>query len=183
PALPDSSPAEGALERQAAMITEQIEAIKAKIAETTVHGQELAALQRDYDAVATAYHDMLSKQLSAQLHENLEKRHQDGRLWLLEPANLPHRPERPNRIALLAGGWALSVIGALALPFGLYLTDTSFKSADELTRELGVPVASVIPHLQSQGARRLATLRVVAVSSIGIMLSAAVIWAHVNNLF
>ena len=79
------------------MLSAQIASLNLRISATSVHGQELDALKRDYDASDTEYHGLLKKQLSAQLRETLEKRHQDERLRLLEGADLPRKPIRPNR--------------------------------------------------------------------------------------
>ena len=89
--------AQSGLESQAAMLSAQIGSLNARIAVTPVHGQELDALKRDYDALDTEYHNLLKKQLGAQLRLTLEERHQDERLRLLEVANLPTAPIRPNR--------------------------------------------------------------------------------------
>src|SRR5262249_14016893 len=157
----DSNPGGTRLQRQAAALEGQIEAIKARVAATPVHGQELAAVKRDYDALASEYQNLLGKQRAAQLREGLEKRHQDDRLRLLEPANIPQKAIRPNRPAFFVEGILFSLIAAIALPFGLYFTDTSFKDADELADEFGIAVASVIPSIESRAERGLAILRVV----------------------
>jgi len=179
----DSNLAGDRLQRQAAALEGQIEAIKARVVATPVHGQELAAVRRDYDALAIEYQSLLGKQRAAQLRESVERRHQDDRLRLLEPANVPQKAIRPNRPVFFVEGILFSVIAALALPFGLYFTDTSFKDADELANEFGIAVASVIPAIESRAERSVAILRMVAISSAGIMVSAAVIWAYANNLF
>ena len=84
------------LERQAEMLSAQIASLNQRVAATSVHGQELDALKRDYDALDTEYHGLLKKQQSAQLRETLEKRHKDERLRLLEGADLPKKPIWPN---------------------------------------------------------------------------------------
>jgi uncharacterized protein involved in exopolysaccharide biosynthesis len=61
------------LERQAEMISAQIASLNQRVAATSVHGQELDALKRDYDASDTEYHGLLKKQLSAQLRETCSK--------------------------------------------------------------------------------------------------------------
>jgi len=137
------------LDRQIASVTAQIDSLKARIVATPVHGQELAAITRDYDAIQTEYQALLSKQVAAQLSESLQKRHQDERLRLLEPASLPRKPVNPDRVAIGLLGISFSLIAALALPFGLYFTDTSFKYPDEIQAEFGIPVLATIPTVEA----------------------------------
>jgi hypothetical protein len=148
-----------------------------------VHGQELDALRRDYNAADTEYHGLLKKQLGAQLRETLEKRHQDERLRLLEGADLPKTPIRPNRIAIGILGVIFSLVAALALPFGLYFTDTSFKEPVELQSEYGIPVIATIPAIKVPADRRAAVIRAAFVSSAGMLVIAAAIWTFGNVLF
>jgi polysaccharide biosynthesis transport protein len=173
----------GGLERQADMLSAQIGALNARIAATPLHGQELDALKRDYDASETEYHNLLKKQLSAQLRETLEERHQDERLRLLEAANMPKAPSRPNRIATVILGVIFSMAAAVGLPFAVYFTDTSFKEPAELQSEYGISVVAMIPKIEMPAARRMAALRAVCASSVGMLVIAAAIWTYANLVF
>ena len=162
------------------MLSAQIASLNPRVAATPVHGQELDALKRDYDALDTEYHDLLKKQLGAQLRETLEQRHQDERLRLLEGANFPKEPIRPNRIAIGFFGVIFSFIAALGLPFGIYFTDTSFKEPAELQNEYGISVVAMIPVIEVPSERRNAALRAVFASSAGMLVIAAAIWTFAN---
>ena len=174
---------EESLERQAAMLSAQIGSLNARIAATPLHGQELDVLKRDYDALDTEYHSLLKKQLAAQLRETLEKRHQDERLRLLEVADLPKEPIRPQRIAIGILGVVFSLVAAVGLPFALYFTDTSFKEPAELQSEYGIPVVATIPVIEVPAERRAAAFRAVFASSAGMLVIAAAIWTYANIVF
>ena len=148
-----------------------------------MHGQELEAVKRDYDSSEAEYHGLLKKQLSAQLHETLEKHHQDERLRLLEGADLPKKPIRPNRIALGIMGVIFSVVGALALPFGLYFTDTSFKLPAELQSEFEIAVVATIPAITVPADRCAAVFRAAFISSVGMLVIAAAIWTFGSMVY
>jgi len=175
--------AQSALARQAAMLSAQIASLNARIAATPMHGQELDALRRDYDALDTEYHNLLKKQLGAQLRESLEKRHQDERLRLLEGANLPREPIRPDRIALGVLGVIFSFIAALGLPFGLYFTDTSFKEPAEFQSEYGISTVAMIPVIEPRAERRAVVLRAAFASSGAMLMIAVAIWTYANLVF
>ena len=171
------------LDRQVASVTAQIEAVKARIAATPVHAQELAAVTRDYDAIQAEYQALLSKQVAAQLSESLEKRHQDERLRLLEPASLPRKPVKPDRFAIGLLGISFSLIAALALPFGLYFTDTSFKYPDEIQAEFGIPVVATIPTVETPKQPRTGALPRLVASSAAILAIGKAIWVHAARVF
>ena len=170
------------LERQAATLSAQIASLNLRVTATAMHGQELDALKRDYDALDTEYNGLLKKQLGAQLRETLEKRHQDERLRLLEGADLPKSPIRPNRIAIGIFGIVYSFIAALAVPFGLYFTDTSFKEPAELQSEYGISVVATIPAIKVPADRRATLIRAALVSSAAMAVIAAAIWTFGNVL-
>jgi len=179
----DEGAAQSSLERQAATLAAQIGSLNARIAVTPVHGQELDVLKRDYDALDTEYHNLLKKQLGAQLRETLERRHQDERLRLLEGANLPKEPLRPNRKVIGILGVMFSVIFALGVPFALYFTDTSFKEPAELQSEYGIPVVAMIPAIDVPAERRAATMRALFASSAGMLVIAAAVWTYAIVVF
>jgi hypothetical protein len=57
-------------------------------------------------------------------------------------------------------------LAAVALPFGLYFTDTSFKDIEELQNELSIPVIAAIPIIPVRAERRLAVTRAIVASSV-----------------
>jgi polysaccharide biosynthesis transport protein len=175
--------AQGGLERQAAMLSGQIGSLNARIAATPLHAQELDALKRDYDASETEYHNLLKKQLAAQLRETLDERHQDERLRVLEAANMPKAPVRPNQAATVILGIIFSLVAAVGLPFALYFTDTSFKEPAEVQSEYGLSVVAMIPMIELPAERRLAVFRAAVASSLGMLVIAAAIWSYANLVF
>jgi succinoglycan biosynthesis transport protein ExoP len=179
----DAEPPQTGLERQAATLSAQIASLNLRISATSAHGQELDALKRDYDASDTEYHGLLKKQLSAQLRETLEKRHQDERLRLLEGADLPRKPIRPNRKMIGIAGLMFSLVAALALPFGLYFTDTSFKEPAELQGEYGIAVVAAIPAVKMPSDHRAFVVRAAFVSSVAMLVIGFAIWSLRNRVF
>jgi protein tyrosine kinase modulator len=176
----DSSQAEERLEREAAVLSPQVEGLKARIAMTPEHGQELSELLRDYDALATEYGSLTSKELAAQISETLEKRHQEERLKLLQPASIERRPTGPNREAIGILGVCYSTFAALAFPFGLYFTDTSYKDPEELVEEFAIPVLAAIPTLDSSETKT-GALRV-SIASFAVMLLMMIsIWTYTHH--
>jgi capsular exopolysaccharide synthesis family protein len=107
--------------------------------------QELMILLRDYDNMQRNYQSLLDKRLSAKVAENLEKRQKGEQFRIIDPANLPQKPAKPDllRIMLmgLAAGCGLGFGGA----FALEQSKLKFRRAEEAELLLGIPLLAAIP--------------------------------------
>ena len=92
-------------------------------------------MNRDYGILSNRYHDLSNLLFQASADEEVLERGQGERLRVMQPASLPMTSSFPNRLALLGGGIALTLLIALAIPFGLFYTDTSFKDSDDISAE------------------------------------------------
>jgi polysaccharide biosynthesis transport protein len=157
-----------------------------RIAETPKHEQELGALQRDNEILAYNFEQLQKKQFDAQTSVQLEEREEGGRFRVLDPAILPLKPERPNRPAIGAAGVLFSLGAAVALPFAIFFTDTSFKEPEELSREYGLPVLVTIPlqhEMPGASERRWFAIRAIALSGLALMVSATAVWLYATRMF
>ena len=99
-------------------------------------------------------------------------------LRLLNPVDLPKAPMSPNRLAVAALGLIVSMALALAAPFGLFFTDTSFKNPEELELEYGIPVAAAIPVVDEQMENRRATIHALIATCASVLLVAGSTFAY-----
>jgi polysaccharide chain length determinant protein (PEP-CTERM system associated) len=115
---------------------------------------ELTELTRDYKNWSDRYSSLLSRKEDAQLAANLESRQIGETFRLLDPARVPERPYSPDRGRLTAMGLA----GGLAFGAGLVLlleySDRTFKTDEDATTVLDLPVVAVVPLMQSDAERR-----------------------------
>jgi polysaccharide biosynthesis transport protein len=179
-------PNERQLAAQSGSLRAAIADYRRRIGETPEREQELGTLVRDDGVLAQNYEQLLHKQLEAQTSAHLEERQEGGRFRILNPAILPIKPERPNRVAIAVIGTLMSLAAAFALPFVVYFTDTSFKEPDELAREFGLPVLASIPLVSEFAVRlrqRWQALRAIAVSLVTMVVSATVIWVYATRVF
>lgn len=161
----------------------QIATLRARIAETPAHQQQLAGLTREYEVLEAQYHDLRDKELGAQLNEELVRQREGLRLQIIEPASLPKLPAGPNRLSIALFGALLSLSLAAALPFVLYFTDTSFKEPDELRELYGLPVVGVIPRLAgAQSVSGAAASLALVLTSLVVFAVAGAAWACANLL-
>ena len=109
--------------------------------------RDLAALQRDHDAARAQYEDLRSKQMSAQIVQNLEGEQQGERFTLLEPALLPEYPIKPSRRKIVALGFFLALAAATAVVVLLELIFARVRGVNSLTALTGQRPMVVIPYM------------------------------------
>jgi len=112
---------------------------------------ELVSLTRDYDTLQETYKGLLEKQEESKLAANLERRQIGEQLRIVDPASLPERPSNQSTRLASLGGSALGglLLGLLMIGFIEY-RDSSFKSEEDVTRVLALPVLATIPVMDAK---------------------------------
>ncbi|HEY5599150.1 MAG TPA: GNVR domain-containing protein, partial [Candidatus Manganitrophaceae bacterium] len=98
-----------------------------------------------YDNTKKNYEVLLDKKLSAKISENLEKRQKGEQFRILDAANLPEKPFKPDRFKVGLAGLLLGLGGGLALAFVREQFDSSIRKPEEVERVTSVPVLVSIP--------------------------------------
>jgi succinoglycan biosynthesis transport protein ExoP len=91
--------------RTAALIREY----ERRVEETFANQQKLVSITRGYEMSQQNYQALLQKLLNAKVAENLERREKGERFRVLDPANLPQKPYKPNRPKLIGFGSLLGI--------------------------------------------------------------------------
>jgi len=125
-----------------------------KIERAPLIEQEYLELTRDYDNAKRKHSEIVSKLLTAKIAQGMEQTQRGERFTITEPAYLPQKPFKPNRIAIALIGLVLAFGAGVGLAAGREAMDRSVKTADELNNITGVPVFSVISLMETDGERR-----------------------------
>jgi capsular polysaccharide biosynthesis protein len=158
----------------------ELNTLRAKVAVAPSREAEATELMRDYDSLDAQYRTLLDRAQQSRIAADLERRQIGEQFRLIEPARLPQRPFSPDR-------QRLNVMGAMAgLGFGLALLalieyrDTSFRTEDDFTVSLALPVLAVIPTMvtrperQRAKRRRLMAVSASVVATVGTI--AVIVW-------
>jgi capsular exopolysaccharide synthesis family protein len=125
---------------------DQMKEYEARVEKAPAREQELMLLERDYGNLKENYRSLLDKKLNARLSENLEKRQKGEQFRILDPANLPQKPETPDRLKImllaLALGCGLGVGGVVALESFRPV----FRRSDDVESLLQLRVLASIPN-------------------------------------
>jgi polysaccharide chain length determinant protein (PEP-CTERM system associated) len=152
-----------ALKREQLEIQRSSDAIQAKVARLPQREQEMISLTRDYDNLKESYDDLLNKKLEAEVSQNLEQRQKAEQFQILDPANLPLLPDKPDRQKILG----LAFLAALGMgfggAFGLEFLDPKLRGTADFKYFFNLPVLATIPIIQDAQYARKNKLRRAAV--------------------
>jgi len=108
--------------------------------------QQFAEVIRSHENALANYQSLLKKKQDSELASNLEAQQQGDRLRLLEPANLPRKPE--SRLPLTGLGWAFGLVVGAGLALTLERCDDSFRDLKSVAAEINVPIAVRVPMIR-----------------------------------
>ncbi|MFT3812128.1 MAG: Wzz/FepE/Etk N-terminal domain-containing protein [Acidovorax sp.] len=135
------------LASQQASLRASIARIRTQASQAPQREQELAGLQRDYDAAKAKYEQLRTQSLSAQVVENLEEGPQAERFTLLEPPTLPEYPIKPNRKSVVAAGIVGGIAAALGVALLLEMLLGRVWGVNALTAAVNQRPLAVIPYI------------------------------------
>jgi uncharacterized protein involved in exopolysaccharide biosynthesis len=144
--------------------------------------REYVNLKRDYENSQVRYRELKAKQMEAQVGQELEKERKGERFTLIDPPQLPEKPIKPNRIAILLLGFILSIGGGLGYALVAESVDPSVRNPHGAAAILGAAPLAVIPYMQNsedllrqENAKKLAFRSAVA-GAIAIVILVPVFW-------
>jgi polysaccharide biosynthesis transport protein len=111
--------------------------------------QEYNNLTRDLETSKFKYNEIMNKLLEARVAQGMEEKQKGERFTIIDNAQLPEKPSKPNRLAIALIGFVLAVGGAVGLAAFQESMDDSFKTPVDLARFIKVPVLSAMPCIVS----------------------------------
>src|SRR5262245_57829736 len=130
-------------------LSEHIREFENRVEQTPSREQELMILVRDYKNMQSNYQALLDKRLNAHVAENLEKRQKGEQFRVLDPANLPMKPEKPNRLLIMLLGLLGGCGAGVGLAIGLDRVTPTFKRREEMEMLPGIYALAAIPNFHS----------------------------------
>ncbi len=141
------------LGRREADIRRQIKDFERRVDSTPSNEQRLADLRRDYDISLSNYQSLLEKKMNARLAENLEKKQKGERFRIIDSANLPEKPFKPNRLSVALSGLLAGLGAGAGLVFLIELMNPAFRKTEELEQTFRFAVLAAIPDFSVKPAR------------------------------
>jgi polysaccharide chain length determinant protein (PEP-CTERM system associated) len=142
------------LRKEKDQIQSQIEGYRRRIESGPKIEQMFVDLHRDYEQASQNYQSLLKKKLQAELAENLERTQKGEQFKVLDAANLPREPSKPNIPRILAVGFVLALGCGFGSAFLREYLDPTFWSRKDVENVLELPVLVAIPNIQTDQERR-----------------------------
>lgn len=141
--------------------------------------QDLQVLTRDYDNTQTAYQDIQKKLTEAKRSADMESKQKGQQFRVIDPAQQPKAPYKPNRLYIAIVGFALGTLIGMGAVFLAEHFDDSFKDPEEMEDALGMTVLTAVPLIDTHEdlERRARTMQAAIV--VGIVLAAGLVVAAV----
>jgi polysaccharide chain length determinant protein (PEP-CTERM system associated) len=137
------------LKERLARIREQVKEYEARVEKAPSREQELMILERDYANLKENYRVLLDKKLNARLSENLERRQKGERFRIIDPANLPSKPEKPDRVKIMLLGLLAGCSLGVGSAVGLEMLRPVFRRSEDVESLLHLRVIATIPSFKN----------------------------------
>ena len=148
-----------ALLQERKKIEQKIDEYELKIERAPLVEKEYNELTRDYESAKIKHNEIMSKLLTARIAQGMEQTQRGERFTITEPARLPEKPYKPNRIAIALLGFVLALGSGIGLAAAREAMDHSVKTEHELTYITGMPVFSMISLMKSDQERRVQRIK------------------------
>ncbi|MBL1321887.1 MAG: sugar transporter [Methylophaga sp.] len=184
-----------ASEREAIRLQERNEVIKQKIADyderiVRTHQVKRAYddLTRDHENKLRKYEELRSKQLEAELAQNLESENKGESFTLIEPPLIPSKSEKPDRVKLFVMGVVASIGAGLGLALLIEMLFGGVRGYNQMTRILGnaplvvIPMITTMQDVQKRARSRLKIV-VAAIVLLGLCVAGFHYWVMDLEVF
>ena len=153
-----------ALQMRETKIRKQINDFEKRVETTPSNEQRLTDLRRNHDISLENYKSLLSKKLNARLAENLEKRQKGEKFRIIDPANLPEKPFKPNRMKIVLLGTIIGLGMGIGLVYFTGFMNPAFQKSEDFAGVLTPPVLATIPmyslkHSEKKSGKRLKVIK------------------------
>lgn len=184
------------VQRQISGLEKQREKLNRHINATPGVEQSFRELLNERDSMKIKYGDLMNKYMEARTAQGLEKEQKGERFTMIDPALLPEKPYKPNRIAIMLIGIVLGMGAGLGLAALREFTDDAVRDAGALATATSLPVLAAIPLIktgqeiiQEKGQRKRLLLATLASLVVGLtifhffVMDFAIVWAKLARHF
>ncbi|HEX4996907.1 MAG TPA: hypothetical protein VFY29_01695 [Terriglobia bacterium] len=133
--------------REKAQIEADIAKYSKRVESTPKTEQDLESVIRENNDIRKQYNDLSAKLADAKLAENLDIKQQGQQFVIVDPANYPLSPEKPQKPTLALGAGILSLFLSIGIAVGVDITRQRVWAPTEIEALWGVPVLVDIPEI------------------------------------
>ena len=140
---------------------------------------EYKGLVSNRNNMQAKHDDLMRKLMEAKVAQGLEKEQKGERFTLIDPARVPEKPYKPNRLAIMLMGLILGVGAGIGMAALREYMDDAVRSADMLAQSTLLPVLAVVPQIFTRkDITRRRMKRLILVTAGVLIIAGAVIGFH-----
>jgi len=140
------------------------------------------ATQRDAGVNQALYNELLKRLETAKITQRLEASRDGTRYTILDPARLPLKPIKPNRVMVLLFGLLCGLGGGVALVYAVEMFDHSFLGVDDARNALELPVFGGISKIVTETDIKAQKIHNVKIASFSFLVGIALLVFIVFNV-
>lgn len=173
----------GVLGQQQGVLRARLNNIEREVMKAPQVERGLSSLMRDHQNAQKKYDEIRSKQMTAQVSENLEGDKKAERFNLLESPELPDKPIKPNRKKMIALGFFLALAASVGMVMLLENINGGVRGVPALESMTSVPILAAISYIEvgDEIAKRKQLVKIALVSA-GVFLLIALLAIHIFYL-
>lgn len=118
-----------------------------RIAATPEVEEAYNALIAERNNTQAKFDDLMRKHMEAGVAQGLEKEQKGERFTLIDPARLPEKPIKPNRLAIMLIGVVLGIGAGIGFAALREFSDDAVRTPDQLEHATKFPVLAGIPSI------------------------------------
>jgi capsular polysaccharide biosynthesis protein len=149
-----------------------------RIAATPNVEESYNALIGERNNTQAKYDDLMRKHMEAGVSQGLEKEQKGERFTLIDPARLPEKPLKPNRLAIMLIGLVLGIGAGIGFAALREFSDDAVRNPDQLELVTKFPVLAGIPPIITRAdiVRRRWKRIALATGTIGVIVAGIVVF-------
>lgn len=164
-------------ERQIAELDREVAELETDISMSPAVAREYEGLRRQNEAALANLNDARQKLDEAMKAQKLESGGSGDRFTIIEPAVVPPKPYKPNRIAITLLAFVLALGVGIVLAMILDSLDDTVKGTRDVIRLIDTPPMAVIPYLETEAEarQRVMTNGMMVATAVGAAIAAYLI--------
>ena len=133
------------VKRQIYEYTKRVDLYRARIEATPRVEETYKSILIERDNLQSKFDDLMRKMMEARVAQGLEREQKGERFTLIDPARLPEKPDKPNRLAIVLIGVVLGLGAGVGFAAFREFTDDAVRNTDMLHQIACFPILATIP--------------------------------------
>ena len=134
-------------QKEKAWIDSEIAKYNSRIEEAPRVEQDVSDVGRQSEDLRKQYEDLKGKLEAARLSESLESKQKGSQFVVVDPANYPLDPDKPDKTAVLLAGCCISLLVSIAFAAAVDIARQKVWTQSQIEALWGLPVLVEIPEI------------------------------------